>query len=94
MNGFGVGRCTVFIYHMTLSSIPKFINYTYILADILASASPVWRKMFTSDFQEKGAQEIPLPGKTFNEIHEMLLCISPAIQKPVSGEYKSFCMFC
>ena len=59
---------------------------------ILASASPVWRKMFTSDFKEKDASEIPLPGKSFTEVHELLLCISPAIQKPITGECTCFCV--
>ena len=42
--------------------------------------------MFTSDFKEKEAGEIPLPGKKFEEVHELLKCISPAIQKPVDGK--------
>ena len=61
------------------------INIIAVPIGILASASPVWRKMFTSDFKEKAAREISLPGKKFDEMHELLLCISPAIQKPITG---------
>ena len=57
----------------------------YYCRGILASTSPVWKKMFVSDFKEKDAKEIPLPGKSFEDIQELLYCIYPAIQKPISG---------
>ena len=40
---------------------------------ILAIWSPVFEKMFTSNFKEKHQEEIPLPGKKATEIQEMLL---------------------
>jgi len=43
----------------------------------LAMWSPVFEKMFTSQFKEKNACEIPLPGKKASEIKELLLIIYP-----------------
>jgi len=42
---------------------------------VLALWSPVFEKMFTSEFQEKSKNEVPLPGKKASEIKEMLLLI-------------------
>ena len=52
--------------------------------DILALSSPVFSRMFEGDFKEKTAQEIPLPGKKFHEIREMLLVIYPTTEKSVN----------
>ena len=41
----------------------------------LAMWSPVFEKMFTSEFKEKNSCEIPLPGKKASEIKELLLII-------------------
>ena len=43
----------------------------------LAMWSPVFEKMFTSEFKEKTVCEIPLPGKKASEIRELLLLIYP-----------------
>ena len=48
----------------------------------LAMWSPVFERMFTSEFKEKNACEISLPGKKASEIKELLLIIYPTI----SGE--------
>ena len=53
---------------------------------ILASASPVWRAMLTSEFKEKTQPEIPLPGKSYRDVCELLLCITPGINKEINGE--------
>ena len=53
---------------------------------ILASASPVWRTMLTSEFKEKNQPEIPLPGKSYREVCELLLCVTPGINKDINGE--------
>ena len=45
--------------------------------------SPVFEKMFSSEFKEKSASEIPLPGKNAAEIKELLLVIYPT-SKPIS----------
>ena len=51
---------------------------------ILAMSSPVFSRMFSSDFKEKDADEIPLPGKKAAEIREMLMVIYPRFCKPVN----------
>lgn len=43
----------------------------------LAMWSPVFEKMFTSEFKERNSCEIPLPGKKASEIKELLLIIYP-----------------
>ena len=42
---------------------------------VLALCSPVFEKMFTSEFQEKGKNEISLPGKKANELIQFLQII-------------------
>ena len=39
---------------------------------ILSLHSPVFEKMFNSDFKEKNSTEISLPGKSYEQIKEML----------------------
>ena len=51
---------------------------------ILAMISPVFSRMFSSDFKEKDADKIPLPEKKAAEIREMLLVIYPSFCKPVN----------
>ncbi|XP_068686695.1 BTB and MATH domain-containing protein 38-like [Montipora foliosa] len=46
---------------------------------MLAFWSPVFEKMFTSEFQEKDKNEVPLPGKKASEIREILLLIYPSL---------------
>ncbi|XP_020606667.1 BTB and MATH domain-containing protein 38-like [Orbicella faveolata] len=46
---------------------------------MLAFWSPVFEKMFTSEFQEKDKNEVPLPGKKASEIEEMLRQIYPSV---------------
>ena len=53
---------------------------------ILASASPVWRAMLTSEFEEKTQPEIPLPGKSYRDVCELLLCVTPGTKKQITGE--------
>ena len=44
---------------------------------VLMVSSPVFEKMLSSDFKEKSAKEIPLPGKNPVEIEQLLQCIYP-----------------
>ena len=54
---------------------------------VLAIASPVFEKMFSSDFQEKDKKEIPLPGKSSTEVKELLSLIYPfASEKQITEE--------
>lgn len=48
----------------------------------LSMWSPVFERMFSSEFKEKFASEIPLPGKNASEIKELLLVIYPT-SKPI-----------
>lgn len=57
---------------------------------ILAMWSPVFSRMFNSDFKEKTSQEIPLPEKKSSEIKEMLLVIYPTSAKQVNEENHLF----
>ena len=57
---------------------------------ILGMWSEVFTTMFTSQFKEKTAEEIPLPGKKSAEIKEMLLVIYPTSAKPISQSNYAF----
>jgi len=48
---------------------------------MLAFWSPVFEKMFTSEFQEKDKNEVRLPGKKASEIKEMLLQVYPSAKE-------------
>ena len=57
----------------------------------LAFWSPVFEKMFMSDFKEKSKDEISLPGKKASEIKQLLHMMYPSLEeKPVT---KSNCYF-
>ena len=45
--------------------------------EVLVICSPVFEAMLSSDFKEKNAKEIPLPGKIADEIEQLLEAIYP-----------------
>ncbi|XP_048258833.1 BTB and MATH domain-containing protein 38-like [Haliotis rufescens] len=51
---------------------------------VLSIASPVFEKMFFGKFKKKTSLEVPLPGKTYDDIVELLLCIYPSTVNPVT----------
>ena len=53
---------------------------------ILSMCSPVFDRMLSSDFREKNALEIPLPGKKAEEIEEMLRAIYPYVEHRINEE--------
>ena len=57
----------------------------------LAFWSPVFEKMFSSDFKEKNNDEIPLPGKKASEIKELLQIMYPSLEEKVVA--KANCYF-
>ena len=57
---------------------------------ILAMFSPVFSRMFSSDFKEKDSHKILLPEKKAAEIREMLMVIYPIFNKPVDDTNLSF----
>ena len=50
---------------------------------LLGMWSPVFSTMFTAQFKEKTADEIPLPGKKATEVKEMLLVIYPTSAREI-----------
>ena len=57
---------------------------------ILGMWSEVFTTMFTAQFKEKTAEEVPLPGKKSAEIKEMLLVIYPTSAKPIDERNYAF----
>ena len=57
---------------------------------ILGMLSEVFSTMFTAQFKEKTAEEVPLPGKKSAEIKEMLLVIYPTSAKPIDESNNAF----
>ena len=55
---------------------------------VLALCSPVFEKMFTSEFQEKGKNEISLPGKKAKEIIQLLQVVYPSVSKKPTDQIK------
>ncbi|XP_053386389.1 BTB and MATH domain-containing protein 38-like [Mercenaria mercenaria] len=55
-----------------------------VLKAVLCIASPVFRAMLESDFQEKSKREIPLPGKSYEDFVEFLKCIYPDKMKKIT----------
>jgi len=54
---------------------------------VLSMWSPVFEKMFTSEFQEKNKNEIHLPDKKSSEVKELLLIIYPSTaEKQITKE--------
>ena len=49
--------------------------------NFLAVWSPVFEKMFTSEFKEKNNDEIPLPGKKASEIKQLLYMMYPSLEE-------------
>ena len=57
---------------------------------ILGMWSEVFTTMFTAQFKEKTAEEVPLPGKKSAEIKEMLLVIYPTSAKAIDESNYAF----
>jgi hypothetical protein len=53
---------------------------------VLALASPVFDRMFQSDFREKDQSELTLPGKNVSEVQEFLRFIYPGVSECISDE--------
>ena len=62
----------------------------YVSKVILASVSPVFRRMFESDFKEKQSSEMTLPGKKYEDVIKFLQCIYPNMCKGITGNDSSF----
>ena len=54
---------------------------------VLALSSPVFEKMFSSEFQEKDKNEVTLPDKKASEVEELLLMLYPSVaEKQITEE--------
>ena len=58
----------------------------YVHRWVLAMWSPVFEKMFTSNFSERAKTEIPLPCKRSDEFEEMLLMVYSHAERPITIE--------
>lgn len=56
----------------------------YVSKALLSIVSPVFKKMFLSNFKEVDAKELPLPGKKFKDVLEFLKVVYPNMQKPLN----------
>lgn len=90
---FGSAFPTDFLEPWKLSDVVLVVEDQkfHVHRSILAFWSPVFEKMFTSNFKEKNDDEIPLPGKKEGEIKLLLLMLYPSLEeKQVT---KSNCYF-
>jgi speckle-type POZ protein len=58
----------------------------YVSKAILAFASPVFDRMFQSEFREKDQTELNLPGKKMREMQDFLRFIYPCMDECISDE--------
>lgn len=59
----------------------------YVIKGILTSHSPVFQKMFSSEFKEKYASEVPLHGKKLDAMVKFLIHIHPILSlSRIKGE--------
>ena len=57
---------------------------------VLALSSPVFEKMFSSEFQEKDKKEVTLPNKKASELEELLLMLYPSVAETQITEENCF----
>ena len=57
---------------------------------VLALSSPVFEKMFWSEFQEKDKKEVTLPDKKADEVEGLLLMLYPSVaEKQITEEIRT-----
>ena len=61
----------------------------FVSENFLAFASPVFERMFRSDFKEKNSRCIIMTGKDYSAFLEMLLHMHPRIRKKLPDEARS-----
>lgn len=57
----------------------------YVSQNFLRYVSPVFRAMFEHELEERKTRTVKLPGKTYADFLEFLLCLLPDTQKPVDN---------
>ena len=60
----------------------------FISKSFISYASPVFKRMFQSQFKESSSKCVKLTGKKYNVFLDMLLNMHPRIGKPISGNYQ------
>ena len=80
---FGSAFPTDFLEPWKLSDVVLVVEDQkfHVHRSILAFWSPVFERMFTSEFKEKNNDEIPLPGKKESEIKHLLLMLYPSLEE-------------
>ena len=80
---FGSAFPTDFLEPWKLSDVVLVVEDQkfHVHRSILAFWSPVFEKMFTTEFKEKNNDEIPLPGKKESEIKHLLLMLYPSLEE-------------
>ena len=58
----------------------------YVSENFLSYASPVFKAMFHHDCKEE-TKEVDMKGKDREDFQEFLLCLHPAVQKPINCKY-------
>ncbi|XP_063444074.1 uncharacterized protein LOC134724771 [Mytilus trossulus] len=77
-------RLSLFSQHdliIKIENIKLHVNKEQLMAE-----SPVFEKMFTSDFKEKDKQEIELEGKDLNSFVDFLRCTLPGIDEKLTDK--------
>lgn len=57
----------------------------FVSKSFLSHASPVFKRMFQSQFKESSSECAKLTGKKYDAFLDMMLFLHPRIQKPISG---------
>lgn len=57
---------------------------------VLSQCSPVFKKMFISNFSEKDKREILMPGKKITEFHDLLLMVYSLAERSITSENCSY----
>ena len=62
-------------------------RHFHVHKQILGVSSAVFDAMFSSDFVEKDAKTVPLPGKKSDDVEKLLRVIYPCFRDHVDGEW-------
>lgn len=75
---------TLFLPHDVILEVEGM--QLHVCKQVLVDNSPVFERMFKSEFKEKDLTEIPLPGKKFIDIVEFLMSFyDPETTRPITG---------
>ncbi|XP_045196994.2 uncharacterized protein LOC123551841 [Mercenaria mercenaria] len=80
-----VGTCYDFTKKTWRDDVTFLVEdqHLYATKAVLAMVSSVFEAMFGTNFRERDENEVPLPGKRFEDFKEFLHCIYPTSQKKI-----------